>query len=227
MKNLLSLLIAILLLLASCKKDHDNGIPAGDDNGCMEQFFIKTRDHTISSTDVLMIDKLFSGNRIDNSKYRYYQYKRDTVPVGPPYANVDRKLVWVEQFDRDRRVFNADQIFEFYNDTFHSVGWHIIGYNWVNVSNLDTFPKMSLARVRRLFRYDLEKYYPTDSNSQRIDYSDTCFIAEFGFYKGIEDKYTTAKFYKAWRVFKKNSVNDRPAGFYDDETGRQLTFYLF
>ncbi|OQP65790.1 hypothetical protein A3860_14425 [Niastella vici] len=227
MKYLLSLLIATLLVIASCKKDHDDGIPAGEDYGCIDQMFIKTKDHTINSADVPTVDKLFSANRIDNSKFRYYQYKRDSVAIGPPYTIVDRKLIWVEQFDRDRRVFNGDQIFQFYNDTFNSVGWHTIGYNWVNVSNLDTIPRMSLARVRRLFRHDLEKYFPTDSNAQRIDYSDTCFIAEFGFYKQLADKYYTAKFYKAWRVFKKNSVNDRPAGYYDDETGRQLSFYLF
>jgi len=226
MKDLLSLLIVTLLLVTACKKEND-GVPPGEDYGCMERFFIKTKDHTINSNDVLTIDKVFSGNRINYSNYRYYQYKHDSVTVGPPSTLVDRKLVWVEQFDRDRRVFNGDQIFEFYNDTFHTVGWQAIGYNWVNVANLDTFPGMSLARVRRLFKYDLEKYYPTGSNGQRIDYSDTCFIAEFGFYKRLEDKHRTAKFYKAWRVFKKNSANDRPAGYYDDETGRQLTFYLF
>lgn len=221
------MLIATLLLLAACKKDNDNGIPVGDDYGCMERYFIKTKDHTINSADVTTIDNVFSGNRINYSNYRYYQYKHDTVSVGPPFTLVDRKLIWVEQFDRDRRVFNGDQVFEFYNDTFHTVGWHTIGYNWVNVSRLDTVPRMSLARVRRLFRYDLEKHFPIGSNAQRIDYSDTCFVAEFGFYKQLEDKHGAAKFFKAWRVFKKNSANDRPAGYYDDETGRQLTFYLF
>jgi hypothetical protein len=142
----------------------------------------------------------------------------------PPYTKVDRKSVWVEQFDRDRRIFKGDELFVFYEDTFHSVGWQSIGYNWVSVPNLDTIPRMSLARVRRLFRHSLENYYPLTNNQGRIDYTDTCFIAEFGFYKFQKEH--DADFYKAWRVFKKNSPGDLPAGYYDDETGKQLTFYL-
>jgi hypothetical protein len=79
--------------------------------------------------------------------------------------------------------------------------------------------------VRRLFRYDLEKYFPSDSNSIHIDYNDTCFVAEFGFYKKIIDKHQSSRFYKVWRVQKKNSVNG-PEGYYDDESGKSLSFYL-
>jgi len=56
-------------------------------------------------------------------------------------------------------------------------------------------------------------------------YSDTCFIAEFGFYK-LSTGSSSFKFYKAWRVFKKNSADDRPVGYYDDNSGQLLSFYL-
>lgn len=229
MKLPLSLLIATLLVIASCKKDHDeNSIPAGEDHGCIERIFsFKTKGHTISSANVMIASNLFSKVNVDNSQFRYYEYKHDTAQyTSPPYTMRDRKMVWVERGNRGLPVFKAERLFVFWDDTLLMPN----PYDFVDVSRfvsgMDTIPNLSLPRVRRLFRHNLEKRYPTDSNAQRIDYSDTCFVAEFGFYKEILGKNRTLRFYKAWRVFKKNSVNDLPAGYYDDETGKLISFYL-
>jgi hypothetical protein len=213
-------------VIASCKKDHDEDeVPAGEDYGCIERIILKTNDHSINSTDVLIVNNLFSKANIDFSQFRYYQYKHDSSNYYyAPYNIRDRKMVWVERGDRGLPVFKAERIYLFWNDTLEPNPYDVDVSRMVSV--MDTFPNSSLARVRRLFRHDLEKYYPTDNNSQRIDYSDTCFIAEFGFYKRIVDKHNTHKFNKAWRVFKKNSPADLPAGYYDDETGKKLSFYL-
>jgi hypothetical protein len=220
MKYPLSSLIVTLLVIVSCKKEKvdENKIPDGEDYGCIQQFYIKVKDHSISSADVITLDNLFSKNKIDNSNFRYYQYSHDIIQNDfPPYSKSDTKVIWADQFDRGLRIFKAERGFTFYNDTAYEA-------NKVpdRALSKDTIPGLSLPRVRRLFRYDLERYLPKDSNGNRVDYSDTCFIAEFGFYKYKNNNYQT-KFYKAWRVQIKNSVNG-PIGYYDDESGRGVSF---
>jgi len=228
MKYLLSLVIATLLVIASCKKHKDDDIPGGTDDGCIQRIFIKTKDHAISSADAATVDSLFSKAKKDYSNLRYYQYKHDTIQDEyAPYAKHDRKMVWTEQHNRGLTCFNTDWLYVFVDDTYNPAGsFDNIDVSFM-VSSMDTIPISSLPRVRKLFRHDLEKYFPSDSSSNRIDYSDTCFVAEFGFYKDIINKHKDLKFYKAWRVFKKNSRNDRPVGYYDDATGKQISFWLF
>ncbi|MBO9199467.1 MULTISPECIES: hypothetical protein [Niastella] len=222
-KYLLSSLIVTLLVLVSCEKD-ENTIPDGEDYGCIQRVYVKAKDHTISGADVAIVDNLFSKNKIDYSIFRYYEFRHDTIQDSyPPYTKRDRKWVRVDQYSRDLRIFNAERVFAFYNDTLPEPDFYqrTLG---PYTPQLDTTPNLSLPRVRRLFAYNLDRHLPLDSNSVRINYSDTCFSAEFGFYKEIVDKHETIKFHKAWRVFKKNSKNDRPVGYYDDETGKQIAF---
>lgn len=227
MIRLLSSLIVILLVIASCKKEKndEDAVPAGEDYGCIERIFpFKTNGHSINNTDVIIANSLFSRAKIDNSQFRYYKYQHDTAQYAPSIMR-DRKMVWVERGNRGLRAFNADGLYVFWDDTLtepYPAYLEVPPY----VSNMDTVPALPLARVRKLFRHNLEKYYPTDSNGQKIDYNDTCFVAEFGFYKKFGGKHRSDQFYKAWRVFKKNSLNDLPTGYYDDGSGKRLAFKL-
>ncbi|MCS3797911.1 hypothetical protein [Niastella sp. OAS944] len=228
MKRLLSSLIVILLVIVSCKKEKNDeeAVPEGEDYGCIERSFYKPNDHTISSNEVAIANMLFSTAKIDFSQFRYYQYKHDTGQYfRAPYTMRDKKFVWVERGDRGLRVFKGERLYLFWDDTLVEPSPTDIDVSHM-VSGMDTTSNLSLARVRRLFRHDMEMKFPTDNNSQRIDYTDTCFVAEFGFYVQTVDRQNHRKCIKAWRVAKKNSANDVPAGYYDDESGKLLTFII-
>ncbi|HEX6426262.1 MAG TPA: hypothetical protein VF008_01200 [Niastella sp.] len=212
MKYIGTLLIALPLLIVSCKKDHDGDQPpAGEDYGCIERIFIKKNEHTINSADVPTVDKLFSDNGINNSNFRYFRHRLVTQQnQSTSYDKYD--YIYVDQFAKDLRVFHAVGIFSFKND--------ILYYaepNPIDVSELDTISRCTLPRLRKLFLYDLEKYY-----SRQTNYSDTCFNAEFGFLKIHGSREEGDKFIKAWRVTTKNRPL-YPEGYYDGE-GNKILF---
>jgi hypothetical protein len=224
MKYLLALVIPTLLVITSCKKNHDDGV----DFGCIEQAFFKAKDHAISGADVSTVDKLFSKTTIDNSKLIYFRFDHDTVQDEyAPYTKHDRKTVWASQYERGITIFNQPRVFLFLDDTL-SVSKSSNTNVSAMLSVLDTIPNSSLPRVRKLFRNYLERYFPIDNSSNRIDYTDTCFKAEFGWLKQIVgSRGQGTEWYKVWRVSKKNSTNNDPEAYsyFHDITGEKLEFY--
>jgi hypothetical protein len=210
MKNIGTCLIALALFMVSCKKDHDGD----EDSGCIDRIYVNKNDHDIKSADVPAADKLFSDNGIDKSNFRYIRYLHEARQRQyPPYEKWDNKVVRVDQYKNDLRVFNADMIFAFVNDKLDHVAT-----NPVDVSALDAEPHLTLPRLRKLFSDDIKKSYSFLAN-----YSDSCFCAEFGYYK----KRTTSgnnenKTVKAWRVTPKNRVT--LAGYYADDDGALIYF---
>lgn len=223
MKYLLPLLIATLFVISSCKKHHDDGV----DFGCIEQLFIKAKEHAISSTDVATVDNLLSKTTIDNSKLIYSEFTHDTLQDDyAPYTKHDRKIVYANYYERGITIFNIPQVFVFLDDTL-SVRNSTIRNVSARLSGLSTTPNSSLPRVRKLFRDYLEWKFPFDNNSNRIDYTDTCFEAEFGWYIEIVGLRGDAiKYSPFWRVFKKNSSNS-PVAYFNDKTGQQTSYYSY
>ena len=115
MKYIGTFLIALTLLIVSCKKDHD-----GDqDAGCIDRIYVNKNDHEIKSADVPTVDKLFADNGLDNSDFRYIRYLHETRQRQyPPYEIWDNKVVRVDQYKNNLPVFYADMIFAFKNDTY-------------------------------------------------------------------------------------------------------------
>jgi len=223
MKYLLSLVIATLLVITSCRKHHDDV-----DFGCIERTYFKAKEHTISSADVSTADKLFSKTTIDNSKLKYYRLEHDTLQDDyAPYTKHDRKIVWTLQYERGITIFNQPRVFVFLDDTL-SVRNSTKTDVSAMLSGMDTIPHSSLPRVRKLFRNYLETFFPMDNNSKRIDYTDTCFKAEFGWLKQIVGaRGQGTEWCPVWRVFKKNSANNGPEAYsyFHDRTGEKLAFY--
>jgi hypothetical protein len=208
MKYIITLLLAFPLILVSCKKN------AADDNGCIARKSVSPKDHTINSGDIATVDKLFLSNGIDNSNFRYFRYKHDTMQIYyAPFTRYDHKLVRVDQFANGLHVFGADMVFNFKNDSISSSG-----NNSFDVSSLDKTPHLMLSQVRKLFSDDIKQNYTSSAND-----SDPCFDAEFGYYKK-----TTAigsnenKTVKAWKVTMKNK--EYPVGYYEDEDGKRIYF---
>ncbi|THU36989.1 hypothetical protein FAM09_18710 [Niastella caeni] len=212
MKYLITLLIVLPLFMGSCKKDHEEN---GEDYGCIERIFISPKDHDIKSTDVPIVDKLFSDNGIDNSNFRYARYFQETRNRQyQPFELYNYKNVRVDQYKNGLRVFNAGMIFAFVNDK-----QDFVATNPVDVSGLDTVAHLTLPRLRKLFSDELKRSYAFHSQ-----YADFCFEAEFGYYKkSIAIGNNENKTVKAWRVTIKGH-RDVPAGYYADENGKLIFF---
>jgi hypothetical protein len=90
----------------------------------------------------------------------------------------------------------------------------------VEVPALDTVPTMTLPRLRALFRYHLAIHY-----GPRNYYGDSCFSAEFGFYKKYDYSASPGpdSTFKAWRVTVKNQPI-APAAFYRDDDESLIYF---
>lgn len=216
MKFCLALLVALPLFIAACKKDHgDNTIewPTGGDPGCIERLYINQNDHTINAADIATVDNLFERNGIDHSNFRYISYTQGTFATA--YEKHYQQIVYFDRFAKGVRFFNTEGTVVFYDDTVHQ---RFI--KPVEVPALDTVPAMNLPRLRALFRYYLQTEY-----AFKNAYADSCFNAEFGFYKKYD--YSAApgpdSTFKAWRVTVKNHPI-APVAFFRD--GNESLIYF-
>ena len=184
-----------------------------EDYGCIARIFVNVKDHSIKSADIPTVDKLFSDNKIDNSNYRYTGYGHDTFQLAyTPYTKYDEKYVRVVQFAKGLQVYGSERTFLFWDGIIKdSVP------NPVDVSALDTVPHTTLPRLRELFKEDLKKSY-----TFMAKYADSCFDAEFCFYK-LREYGKPDKFLKAWRVTARNQPY-YPMGLYDDTEGKKIYF---
>jgi hypothetical protein len=224
MKQLLLTLMFFSLMFTACTKSdittasNDAAKNIQEDNGCIERIVIPVTAHTINSPDVSTVNSLFSSNGIDNSKFRYYRYIHDTLQtLNPPYTKYDQKIVMVDQYTNNVRIFTGDLGYNFLNNSLNFRS----GY-FTNGTSLDTVPKLTLGQIRKMFLDNIEQFDHAPG-----DFKNSCFKAEFGYYNlnaGIS--YAQEVLIKAWRVTLKNSVfpSEYPMAFYQDANGK-LIYY--
>ena len=209
-------LIVMLSLLFSCKKEMDDlSMQNGVDNGCIERNIISVTQHSISPSNIQLVNVLFTKNGIDNSKFRYYQYTNDTFQTYfPPYTKFDQKLIRADQYANGLRLFEHNVVYNFKDNIFDFANG-IVNENIM----LDTNPKQVLARLRKLYISDLEQF-----NQKGASYKDSCLKAEFGYYELNSGSGNNKKIWaKAWKVTPQN--RDYPQGYYQDENGSRISYF--
>lgn len=216
MRKLPILLTFTAICFFSCSKD--NGRTADSPTTCIERIYIPVNAHSVSAADVALIDDLFERNNIDNSRFRYYRFERDTLQTSfPPYERYEKKWIRVNEYSNSLRILNADLVFQFKNDVFSFRAGETS-----NGTTLGTTPSLKLDEIREMFLGHIEEF---DKNSAQ--YADSCFKAEFGYFNlnaGISN--STEELVKAWRVTLKNSVapTEFPVAYYQDANG-ELIYY--
>lgn len=214
MKTALTLLIILPLLLAACKKDHDDV-----DNGCMEQLVITKTDHTIDAALVSVVNNLFLRNGIDPGNFRYAGYSHGPQRTNyPPYTVYDQVVVRFDQYVNGLCVFNNVTNCIFWNDTIQ-----YYAPLRMDLAGLDRSPHLPLNRLRKLFSDDLKTLYLYRLGSAFVDLSGTCFEAEFGYYNYGAPPGQPGKVVKAWRV-KIKGHPDAPVAYYEDAGGKLIHF---
>lgn len=204
MKFCLGLLIAVLLLITACKKDHDddNKVPPVEETGCIERIYSNKNDHIINSADVAAVNKLFADNNIDYSNFRYERYTNDSI----------RAQVRVEKYANGLHIFNGSTIYYFTKG--------ILDYNTgmpIDVTGSDTISHAQLQYLKWMFLNDMQK----DKMRVYGNYVDSCVNAELGLWQLPGDGNTSGKAVKAWLVKGKVFY---PLGVYKDEDGSQITY---
>jgi hypothetical protein len=222
MKLLLGAFSMAWLLLISCNKPSLSGSAARkalpSDNGCIEQKIVPRTAHSVDPSALPVIEQLFAFNRIDNSHLRYYAYDHDTVQTYfPPYAPFDEKAVRVDQYVNGLRIFNADMVYLFKNDTLNYVGGSSI-----KSASLDPIPQLTLPQVRGLFVQDMKTFEPNDSS-----WKEGCLQAEFGYYNlNAGTSYAPMQLVKGWKVTLKAGTfpSEYPQAVYQDADGKRCYF---
>jgi hypothetical protein len=224
MKQLFWTASAFILTLTACTKSNftnslaDTTEALQADNGCIERIVIPVTAHSINSLDVPTVNKLFTINGIDNSKFRYYRYIHDTLQtLYPSYTKYDQKTIRVDQYTNDVRIFTGDLVYNFLNNNFNYRGG-----NLTSGTSSDTVPQSTLGQIRKLFLDHIEQF---DHAANK--FKDGCFKAEFGYYNlkaGIS--YAQEVLVKAWRITPKNSVfpSEYPVAFYQDNDGTLISY---
>lgn len=217
MKLCPALLLAIPLFITACKKNHDDNticvMPPGDDYGCIERLIIHKNDHTIDAADIATVDNLFARNGIDNSNFRYASYTQGTFATANPPEKHYQQIVDFDQYVKGVRYFGTEGQVVFWDDTVHQ-----IFIKPVDVPALDTVPALTLPRLRTMFKFHLQTKYALKNT-----YGDSCFNAEFGFYKKYGYNLSPDSTFKAWRVTVKNHPAI-PVALYRDGDGSLIYF---
>lgn len=217
MKCCLAVLMAMPLFIAACKKDHDDNTaiawPTEGDPGCIERIFINKNDHAINAADIATVDNLFERNGIDHSNFRYTGYIQGTFATANPPEKHYQQIVNFDQYAKGVRYFGTDGLVVFRDDTVHQKF-----IKPVEIPALDTVPVLTLPWIRAMFRYHLQTQY-----TFRNSYVDSCFNAEFVFFKKYGYNVSPDSTFKAWRVTVKNHPVI-PVAFYRDDNGSLIYF---
>ncbi|HEY1200488.1 MAG TPA: hypothetical protein VGE79_05885 [Niastella sp.] len=207
MKKILPITIFCALTFIACTNDEPQ---LEEDYGCMERIIIPVTAHSVSNSDLPVINELFSKSGINNSNLRYARYQHDSLQTYyPPFAKKDSKVVRVDQYINGQRLFVGDMVYIFIENSFSSKSGHV-----TNGTSLDTSKKLSLPQLRKLFLNSIQQF---DKAADK--YKDTCFKAEFGYYNlSLGTGNTNEQIVKAWRVTPKNKVypSEYPEAYYQD-----------
>ena len=123
MKKLFWTGIIYTLTLVACNK-FNTALPEG--SGCIERILIPVTAHSINSVDVPTVNNLFISNGIDNSKFRYYQYRHDTLQtLYSPYPKYDQKIVRVDQHINGVKLFTGALVYNFLSNSFNFRGGNL------------------------------------------------------------------------------------------------------
>jgi hypothetical protein len=206
-------------MVCSCKKDITARI--AEDKGCIEWKKVRVTDHsgyTINSSNIQIINTLFTNNNIDNSRYRYYFYTDDSLQTYfPPYAKFDDKIIRVKEFTNGLEIFTGEILFEFKNNIFNYRNG-----NPTAGTTLSTTPKLTIGQIRTLFLGHIEQF-----DHYGAYYKDSCFSAEFGYYNLNAGTSTLPEnLIKCWKVTLKNRIypSEVPIAYYQDNDGK-LIYY--
>lgn len=214
MKLSLALLVICVSVLLSCNKE--GAIKA--DAGCIERKIIPVHNHGINAAEAAVADNLFTTNNTDNSRYRYYQFSRDSIQTYfSPYEKFSEIVVKVDEYTNGLRIFTNQLFFGFKNNAFNfKSGEPTKG------TALNNIPKLSLKELRKNFIDNCEQF---DHNGSQ--YKDSCLSAEFGYFNTNSATGNTKEhLVKAWKITLKGSIypSEYPQACYNDETGK-LIYY--
>jgi hypothetical protein len=213
MKKTVLRLLFLTLTFYACTKQQ-----LAEDSGCIERLIIPENEHSINMADIASANALFLNNNIDNSKYRYNSYIHDsTQTYFSPYAKFDNKVVMVDEYTNGLKIFTGQLVFTFKNEVFNFKG----GYP-TNGTTLNATPMLTIGQLRKLFLNHIEQF-----DHKGIQYKDSCFTAEFGYYNlNAGTSYAPENLIKAWSLTLKNRnyPSNYPVAFYQDTDGK-LIYY--
>ena len=157
----------------------------------------------LPESETNVIKSLFNSNRLDYTKYQFYQLDTDELGF---------KHVKSYQFIDNLRVFSEELSFHFnQNDTYYLLSGHII-----HSTGLDAKPSLNPNKVAEIFIQKIrqEKASLVDTNTLK-----GCFEIELG-YVGFDD--SNEKFTKVWKA--KPMDKEYPYAYIKDDTS-EIIYY--
>ena len=216
MKNNISILLFLSIILGSCSKDIESGenykqIPA--DNGCIEKITIPVSSQgTLTNADYNLILSLFSSNGISRPNFRYTRTYRDSVQT---YNGVyDFRNVFIIQYTNGLPIFRESLNYSFKNGIFNSYSGQL-----TNGTSLNTISALSLAQLRKLFIDDIELF-----DQKGGQFKDSCFKAEFGYFNlNAGTGNPSENLVKAWHLTP--AFYSYPEAYYRDGSGDRIYYF--
>lgn len=202
MKKVYFIILFSAVVLASCKKNNNDG-------GCIS---LVTGINAVSASDNAKIQVLLNNNHLVANNQVFVSFNG----YEPPGANLVDTLYQTAESTQVRNnlpIFFSTLSYEFKNGIFEE----LVGKQYGKVT-LDARPYLNLSMLRQL-------YLTEAINKQGIDpkYKDSCYVAQFGYINAnITSSDTTSNIVKAWAVHPANS--QYPACYINDVTGATVYF---
>ena len=215
MKNNISILLFLSLILGSCSKETESADhkQIASDNGCIEKITIPVSSHgTLTNAGYNLILSLFSSNRISSPNFRYTRTYHDSVQT---YNGIyDFRNVFIIQYTNGLPIFRESLNYSFKNGVFNSYSGQL-----TNGTSLNTIPTLSLGQLRKLFIDDIELF-----DHKGGQFKDSCFKAEFGYFNlNAGTGNPSENLVKAWHLTP--NYYSYPEAYYRDDTGERIYYF--
>jgi len=192
-----SILICFSIMNFSCKTSKKGN------STCVEVIQNSTFAGNLTESEMYVIKSLFESNRMDFSKYHFYQLDKDDLGF---------HHVKCFQLINNLKVFSEELIFHFNKNNEN----YLTSGNVINSLKLDDKQSLNKNKAVEIFlgKITQEKASMVDKNIQK-----GCFEVEFGYY-GLDG--SKGKFVKVWKV--KPKGKDHPYAYINDDNS-EIVYY--
>jgi hypothetical protein len=201
------LFIAVAILsVTGCKKTS-----LDTDNGCITRV---TRDFSINAIDSAADVQLLQQNNIPTSNLVFISPKDNSVITNSTGTNIFTVFIALQKAN-GLLIFNSGVAFHFKNNLYSST----LGQTYNPVLNLGTTPKLSLPQVRKLFI----NAAANNNIYGHVNYTDSCLVAQFGYYDIDLGGGTGPNIVPAWMV---TTSSRFPIVYIRDDNKTLIAFYF-